>query len=155
MKKHELITSLVWMAVGVLFLIGAIGLGLGSLSEPGPGFFPFVMAACLISFSSIHFMSSLVKDGQFNFATSKSFWPESAGIKKILFTIIFLFGFVLALNYLGFVLSTFLFMFIILRFVERQKWLTVFLIGSLSTVLSHLIFQLWLRSNLPAGFFGF
>ena len=39
MKKYELISGLVWMVVGVLFLIGSIGLGLGSLGEPGPGFF--------------------------------------------------------------------------------------------------------------------
>jgi hypothetical protein len=155
MKKYELISSLVWMAVGVLFLVGSIGLGLGSFSEPGPGFFPFVMAACLISFSSTHFMFSLIKGEQFNFVKSERFWPKSDGIKRILFTIMFLFGFVLALSYLGFVLTTFLFMFIILRFVEPQKWLTVFLIGSLSTVLSYSIFQLWLRSNLPIGFLGF
>jgi len=155
MKKYELISSLVWMALGVLFLIGSIGLGPGKSDEPGPGFFPFVMAACLISFSSIHFISSLIRGGQVNVATSKRFWPKGSGIKRILFTIIFLVGFVLALNCLGFILNTFLFMLIMLRLVERQKWLRVFLIGSLTTVLSYSIFQLWLRSNLPAGFLGF
>jgi putative tricarboxylic transport membrane protein len=155
MKKYELMSSLVWMAVGVLFLIGSIGLGLGSLTEPGPGFFPFVMAACLISFSSIHFISSLIKGGQFNLSAGERFWPQSYGIKKILYTILLVLGFVLLLNYLGFVLNSLLFMFIILRFIERQKWLTVFLMVSLTTVLSYLIFQLWLRSNLPVGFLGF
>jgi putative tricarboxylic transport membrane protein len=155
MKKQELISSLFWMAVGVIFLMGSIGLGLGSLGEPGPGFFPFVMAVCLVSFSSIHFIFSSIKSGKFNFAKGERFWPKSDGIKRILFTIIFLFGFVLTLNYLGFVLTTFLFMCIILRFVEPQKWLTVFFIGILTTVLSYSIFQLWLRSNLPVGFLGF
>jgi putative tricarboxylic transport membrane protein len=155
MKKHELISSLVWMALGVLFLIGSIGLGPGKSDEPGPGFFPFVMAACLISFSSIHFISSLIRAGQSSVGAGKRFWPKNSGIKRILFTIILLVGFVLALNYLGFILNTFFFMLIMLRLVERQKWRRVLLIGSLTTILSYATFQLWLRSNLPAGFLGF
>jgi len=141
--------------VGVLFLIGSIGLGLGSSSEPGPGFFPFVMSGLLISFSLINFIYSLKRVGKFNFATSERFWPESDGIKRILFTTVFLFGFVIGLNYLGFISTTLLFMFIILRSIEPQKWLTVFFLGSLTTVFSYLIFQVWLRSNLPVGFLGF
>jgi len=155
MIKFELTSSLVWMALGVLFVIGSIGLGPGKSDEPGPGFFPFVMAACLISFSSIHFVSSLIRGGQCSVAASKGFWPKSSGIKKILFTIILLVGFVLALNYVGFILNTFLFMLIMLRVVERQKWRRVLLIGSLTTVISYSVFQLWLRSNLPVGILGF
>jgi putative tricarboxylic transport membrane protein len=155
MKKHELVSSLVWMAVGLLFLTGSAGLGLGKLGEPGPGLFPFVMAACLVSFSSVHFISSLRKGVPSSLSTGERFWPQSDGLKRILLTIILLFGFVFTLNYLGFVLTAFLFMFIVLRFVEPQRWLTVLLIGSLTTALSYLVFKLWLRSNLPVGFLGF
>ena len=155
MKKYELMSSLAWMVVGALFLAGAISLGLGTTGEPGPGFFPFVMAAFLISFSSIHFVSSLIKDGHVGSAASERLWPKSDGIKRILLTIILLLGFIFALNHLGFVLTTLLFMLLGLRFVEPQRWRTVFLIGSLATVLSYSIFQLWLRSNLPVGLFGF
>ncbi len=155
MKKYELASSLAWTAVGILFFIGSIRLDPGSLSEPGPGFFPFVMAACLVCFSSFHSISSLIKSRQLKFTLEERFWPESDGIKRILFTIIFLFIFVIALNYLGFILTTYLFLFITLRFIEPRKWLTVILVGSLTTVFSYLIFQFWLRSNLPVGFLGF
>jgi hypothetical protein len=143
------------MAVGALFLMGSLGLGLGSLGEPGPGFFPFVMAVFLVLFSLKHFVSSLVKRGPSGSAPAERVWPESDGIKRILLTIMFLLGFIFALNYLGFVLNTLLFMFASLRFIEPQKWPRVFLIGSLTTVVSYSIFQFWLRSNLPVGFLGF
>lgn len=155
MKKCELTSSLVWMSVGLFFCIGSIVLGLGRLHEPGPGFFPFIMSACLISFSLIHFMSSLSKVGQFSLAGGESFWPETDGIKRIVFTNVLLLMFVLALNYLGFVLTTLLFMFSLLKFVEPQKWFTIFYVTGLSTGLSYFIFQVWLKSNLPTGFLGF
>lgn len=126
MRKHELISSLVWMSVGISFCIGSIAIGVGDLSEPGPGFFPFVMSACLISFALIHFISSSIKGRQLSLAAGDRFWPGSDGIKRIVFINVFLFIFVIALNYLGFVLTTLLFMFLLLRFIEPQKWLTVF-----------------------------
>jgi putative tricarboxylic transport membrane protein len=155
MKKNELVSSLLCALVGVMFLIGSIDLGLGSLDEPGPGFFPFVMAACLISFSSIHFVFSLIKGRKFNVSTRQRFWPEDDGIKRILLTVVFLIGYVLCLNHLGFVLTTLLFMFVLLRFVEPQGWLRIFLVGVLTAGLSYAIFQAWLKSNLPVGFLGF
>jgi putative tricarboxylic transport membrane protein len=155
MKKYEAISSLAWMAVGIFFLMGSIGMGLGSLRKPGPGFFPLVMAGCLISSSLIHFVSSLIKRKQCELGTGKSFWPGNDGIKRILLTYIFLFGFVLILNDLGFVLSTFLFVFVSLRFVETQKWRTVLLIGSLTAILSYTIFQFLLNAGLPTGVLGF
>ncbi len=155
MRKHEMTSSLVWMTVGVLFLAGAISLGLGSTSEPGAGFFPFVMAASLIVFSLIHFVSSFAKGRPFDSRADESLWPKSDGIKRILLTIVFLLGFIFALNYLGFVLTTLIFMLLSLKYVEPQRWRTVFVIGCLATVLSYSIFQLWLRSNLPIGFLGF
>ena len=40
------------------------------------------MAVCLVSFSSFHFISSLIKGGQFDFAMNKRFWPQSDRIKE-------------------------------------------------------------------------
>lgn len=76
-------------------------------------------------------------------------------MKKIVYTIISLFMFIIALNYLGFVLTTFFFLLFLLTFIAPQKPLKVFLIGSLSAGLSYLIFQLLLRADLPTGVLGF
>jgi len=153
MKKYELTSSLAWMSVGLFFCMGSIALGLGRLHEPGPGFFPFIMSVCLISFSLIHFMSSWANVGQLS--ADGSFWPGTDGIKRIAFMNVLLLAFVLALNYLGFVLTTLLFMFCLLKFVEPQKWFTIFYVTGLSTGLSYFIFEVWLRANLPTGFLGF
>lgn len=155
MKKYNLITSLAWMAVGSLFLKGAISMGLGSLDEPGSGFFPFLMSVLLISFSSILFISSLKKGEGFKFALSERFWPGSYGRGKIVLIVISLVLYVVAFNYLGFVLTTFLFVFFILRFVETLKWVTVVFAAGLTTAGFYAIFEIWLLVNLPAGPLGF
>lgn len=154
MKKYDLMSSLTWMVVGLLFCIGSIKLEVGSLNQPGPGFFPFVMSVSLMIFCSINFVYSFLRKYKKSDLVIR-LWPRSDGIKRISYTILFLGGYAVGLEYAGFVVTTFLFMFIILRFVEPQKWATVFLTASLTTAASYLTFQLWLRSNLPVGFLGF
>lgn len=141
--------------MGGIFLSGAVKLGLGSVNEPGPGFFPFLMAVCLISFSSIDLISCAKKSRTLDVVEREEFWPGSRGAKKIVFVIISLFIFIIGLNHLGFVPIVFLFTFFHLRFIETQKWLTVFIMASLFTSLSYAIFQLLLKANLPKGLLGF
>lgn len=155
MKKYDLSSSLVWMIVSALFLQGAIQLGLGGLMEPGPGFFPFIMSLSLISLSAILFVAAARKKVEEKLPAGLRFWPEMDGTKRILLTIAFLILYVLALGYLGFALTTFLFIFFLLRFIEPQAWLTVLLGAGLTTGLSYIVFEVWLKGSLPTGFLGF
>ena len=155
MKKYELIGCVAWVVVGLIFCKGAIGFGLGTLNEPGPGFFPFWMSVSLISFSVIHFLSSLKKEGTPYLPAGPTFWPEAAYMVRIIVIICLLFMFVIALNHLGFVVTTLLFMFLLLKFIEPRKTRTVLLIACLTTVFAYGIFELWLNTNLPRGFLGF
>jgi putative tricarboxylic transport membrane protein len=143
------------MAVGLFFFIGSLILGLGSLSEPGAGFFPFIMSGLLVFFSLVHFLSSLTLDRPEGDLQDKRFWPEKDGIRRIVLMNMSLFMFVVLVNPLGFIFTTFLFLFFLLRFIEPQKWSTVFIITIVSTGSSYLIFQLWLKADLPTGLLGF
>ena len=155
MKKYDLLSGFAWMTVGILFCKGSVGLGLENEGEPGPGFFPFLMSVCLIFFSVVHCLSFVKRVEGVNLRESERFWPETGSIKRMLFTVGSLFIFVVVINYLGFVLTTFFFMFVLLRFVEPQKWFVVVLASVLTTVLSYAVFKIWLKADLPAGFFGF
>ena len=158
MRKYDLISSLAWIAVSAFFCMGAINLGLGNLGDPGPGFFPFLMAVCLISFSLILFISSLKQSKEFSLSRYRygRFWPEIDGIKRILLIVLSLFMYVFALDYLGFCLSTFFFIFFLSRFIASQKKMTnAFIVAGLITGFTYAIFQLWLKANLPTGYLGF
>jgi putative tricarboxylic transport membrane protein len=155
MKKVELISSLAWMSTGLIFLIGSTAFGLGELSEPGPGFFPFLMSISLIFFSLIHFFGSLKKDEASPLPLNQKFWPQMKYLIRILLIIFLVFVYILAMNPLGFVLTTFLFMFVLLKYIEPRRLRAVFLIAGLTTGLAYAVFDLWLRVNLPKGFLGF
>ncbi len=154
MKKYDLTSSLVWIIVSALFLGGGVELGLGSFTEPGPGFFPFLMSLCLILLSAVLFVATAMKKVEENIPAGLR-WPEMGGTRRILLTILLLTCYVLALGYLGFPLTTFLFIFFLLRFIEPQRWLTVFLGAGLTTGLSYAVFELWLKAGLPPGFWEF
>ncbi len=155
MKEHDVISSVIWIIVSALFCWESLDLGLGNLTEPGAGFFPFLMALIFLFLSAGLFVVSLRKGGGFNFLEARKHWSDGNGFRRISLTVLFLGSYVVALNYLGFALTTFLFIFLLLRFVEPQKWLTVFLGSFLTTAGSYAIFQIWLRAHLPVGFFGF
>jgi hypothetical protein len=65
-----------------------------------------------------------------------------------------LLGYALLLEPLGFILCTLIFMIVLLAFVEPQRWFLVLLVSIATTTASYLIFQLWLKSQLPSGFLG-
>ena len=152
MKKYDLMGGLAWFIVGLLFCIGSMSLGLGSFGEPGPGFFPFLMSVFLMFFSLVYILFFVRKSGS---AGGVGFWPQIDGIKRIGNTIISMFMYTIAMNYIGFTITSFLFMIFLLRFIEPQKWITVFLTSVFTTALSYAMFQLWLKANLPTGPWGF
>jgi hypothetical protein len=69
--------------------------------------------------------------------------------------LLLLVGFALLLNLLGFLICTFLFMFILLKKTKIYGWKVV-LGWSLGTaVVMHLVFDVWLQAQLPRGLLTF
>lgn len=113
------------------------------------------MSLILIVLSAGLFLTSLRKRTGFNFVEIRKDWSDREALRRISLTILFLAGYVFALNYLGFALTTFLFIFLLLRFIVPQKWPTVILASFLVATGSYAIFEMWLRAHLPVGFLGF
>lgn len=155
MKKYDFLSSLAWLVMAILFLKGSISLGLGSFSDPGPGLFPLIISCSLITFSSGLIISSLTKRGGLNFTLGDRFWPELDGIKRISLSLIALIVYALIMTRLGFVITTFFFMIFLLRFIEPQKWFTIFFTASITSFLAYVIFGFWLQTQLPVGPLGF
>jgi hypothetical protein len=79
--------------------------------------------------------------------------PE--GLRRLVTVVIALFAYALVLTWLGFALSTFLLMTVLLRAVQAPPW-PIALGGSAAiAVLAHLLFKTWLGVRLPPGPWGF
>ena len=60
-----------------------------------------------------------------------------------------------SLEKIGFLISTFLFMCLLLKVVEPQTWKTAILGGLITTIAANLIFNIIFRAQIPSGILGF
>jgi putative tricarboxylic transport membrane protein len=156
MKKHDLWSGLFWLISGIGLCIGSINANLGNLRTPGTGFFPFIIGILLTLFGSILVISTISKrrGKDENVISEKRFinW------NKLLFpsiTLLILLGYVLFLEDLGFLLTTFLCLLALFKLSEPRNWLMPLVFSAGVVILSYLIFVLWLRNPFPRGIFGF
>ena len=152
MKQRDIVSSIIWMALGVLFVAGAWQQGLMRKGVPGPGFLPFFSGLALVFVSLFVLIPAL---GGREKAGRRAFFPERESLRKLLFALIALFAFVVALEYVGYLLTTFLFIFFISRLMEPKGWPATALLAFLTAVLSYALFVVLLEVQLPRGLLGF
>jgi FtsH-binding integral membrane protein len=125
-------------------------LGLGQVSDPGPGFTIFLAAAVLAALSVMLVVSSL-------WFPKNEAGGESDAIRwgKIGLILVSLIAYGLVLRKLGFVLSTFLLVVIFLRVIERKNWSAALLSGVAMSLGTYVVFDWLLQARLPRGILGF
>ncbi len=153
MKNRDLHSSIFWMVFGVLFIVGSLQQGLLRKGIPGPGFLPFILGAVLITLSLMIFIPALGQKGEG--VEQRKFFLERDSPKKLLFTLIFLFAYVISLGYAGYLLATFLFMLFVSSVMEAHNWKILFILAISTSALSYLLFVVLLEVQLPQGIFGF
>lgn len=123
-------------------------LDLGTLSAPGPGLFPFGGGLILGFLSLLEMLKPSVDESK----------PERGGRKggyRIALVLFALTAYGLVLERLGFLVATFGLFIFFLKVVVPQKWPRVLVSALLSTLISYLVFEVWLKTQLPRGIFGF
>ena len=152
MRRRDIWSSLVWLGVGIIFLVGSLRQGLFRRGIPGPGFLPFIIALSLIVLSLMVFFPAFSRKTE-GTGEVENFFPEKDSFKKILFGLIALFAYGFALEYTGYIITTFFFMIFASRIMEREKWAGPLFMAVLTAVLSYLLF-VSLEVQLPRGVLG-
>jgi putative tricarboxylic transport membrane protein len=78
--------------------------------------------------------------------------PEK--LKQPLLALLVLFSYPFLLKILGFILSTFLFLFFLFKAMGPRKWFTLVVISLAGSLACYLVFQVWLRVAFPKGILG-
>jgi hypothetical protein len=150
MGKLDRYSSLFWLIVAVVICVHAAQLGLGTLSEPGSGFV-FLFSGFLIGiFSVVIFVLSLKRKGGGSISPFRNVHWGKLGLAL---AYILLYG--LLLERLGFLLTTFLLLGLLLGTIESKRWYVMFLVALTGALGTYGIFELWLHTRLPRGPFGF
>ena len=153
MKRVETKEGIIWIVIGgsICFLSGRIGLG--SFHEPGPGFVAFASGVCLVVIGVIMTLSRT-----FSKVSSDSDHGVDRPFLKLpkfplVYTVVVLVGYGLVLNLLGYLITTFLVMFALFYDRGTNHFLPSALASLLTVVSTYLIFETWLRVQLPRGIF--
>jgi len=140
------------MGFSVLIFFFCVRLGIGKPQSPGPGFMPLLAAVLLfcLSFATIIVESRGAADDEGR--------KSSLGLKELtkpVCLVISLIGYAFLLNVLGYPVATFLLLFTLFSVTEPQQWRKNLVIAALVAVFSFLVFDKWLRVQLPDGIFLF
>ena len=155
MRTRDIVSSLFWIGFGAIFCVGAVQNGiLLSPGVPGPGCLAFIVGSILIVLSLLVLIPALFPGrGGVQKTQEESFFPQSESLRKLFLALLFLSLYAFGLERLGFLITTLLFLILVLRFIEPQKRITVL---SFSLTTAFLVWALFavLKVELPIGFLG-
>ena len=149
MKGSDAWSSSFWLVFSILVCIESYKFGLGSYEVPGSGFFPFWIGVVFGILSMISLVQAFVKIQE----SEKEVIPSNVNWVKIILVLTSMVVFAQVLEKLGFVVSTFLFVGVLLC-IEHKTWYTVAIVAITTALATYAIFQLWLHSQLPKGILG-
>jgi putative tricarboxylic transport membrane protein len=157
--KHRVPTDgLVWVILGIGMCIGSVKLKLGDFHIPGPGFLPFLSGVSLGIFGLIlTFSAALAKPGEGEEATyekSQAKWNWKKFLNPLI-TLLILLAYLVLLEPLGFILTTFICLLFWFKLSEPKKWLMPLILSVSTSVLSYLLFSVWLQCQFPKGLLRF
>lgn len=158
MKKYLLADGLIWILLGVGICAGSVTLKVGDFHTPGAGFLPFFAGLLLGIFGLILMLSTL-------FSQEKAEGDDAGGHERTgrnwrrfvtpALTVAILFGYVVLLDSLGFLLTTFICLLLLFKLSEPERWARPLLLSCSVAVLSYLVFSVWLQCQLPKGLLKF
>jgi len=151
MRNPDQTSSLVWLAVGIGITLGSLKYGFGSLHEPGAGFITF-FAGAILSLLSIGLFLSSLRSGEPR-KRLRVLW-EGLEVRKVFYVLGFLVIYILSLNQLGFLISTFLLLSFLFRVKATYRLVNVIIMSLLITAASYFLFEVWLKVQLPKGILG-
>ncbi len=152
MKKYNLAAALVLFVFGAAVSFEARKLGIGRVSAPRAGFFPFWLGISLLLSSGIlviKFLLSAEKKPPEDHASRMGMaW------RKILFVVTGVLLYAFLLEPLGYLIATCLLMVFLFRASESQRWFSVVSWSVMVSALTYVLFKIWLQVQFPAGFLG-
>lgn len=141
--KFDRFAAVAFLAVGVLFMIGSRNLSSSSYgSSVGPDIFPFVLGLVLAALSIRLFYEAYRSKRQ---ESSKEKLEYKPFIIILLSTLIY----ILTLETIGYVITTFLFLFVCFQTMERSKWVTSLIISAGFSGIVYFLFVNVLKGTLP------
>ncbi|MBP1697815.1 MAG: Tripartite tricarboxylate transporter TctB family [Deltaproteobacteria bacterium] len=149
MSQSRIIVSLFWIGLGIFVMIFSYKLGLGRLNNPDSGLMSFLLGLILVLLSLYSLVLSLLKKAGEEEPRKEG--RSQANYGKIALVLVALITYSFVLEKLGFVITTWIFLFLLFRGMGN-KWITT-LIASAFTVLATYFVFTFFGVRFPPGIF--
>lgn len=150
MGKPDQVSSLFWLLLGLGAVYLSHRLGLGTLTRPGPGFLTFWSGVILCVLSGVVFIQgTMARRGEEGMAL-QGLWTGMNWSKPI-HVVLALLTYVLVFTSLGFLLTTSFLLLFLFKGIEPETWRRAFLSAALASLVSYVLFGIWLQVQLPKG----
>lgn len=126
--------------IGLYFLLGAINLGVGTLSAPGPGLWPTIVAVILIGCCVVGML--IGGDGEDIEEFAGRLLRPTIGVATLSL-------FILVFSRFGLLLSALVLLLVWFRFLARETWLMSVILAVGATVVTYLLFVQLLGARFP------
>jgi len=149
--NNDQLSGAVWFGLGLAVCLGSLQYKLGTPAAPGTGFMPFLTGLAICFFSGIGLIHATLRKRR-----GEGWSPVLQGVfwKNAMIILVSLLAYALLLFPLGFVITTTLFIAFLLRAIVPQRWSVVIACSILTAAASYLIFEVWLKAQLPKGPLG-
>jgi putative tricarboxylic transport membrane protein len=146
----ELITKLLWAAVGGAIIWLASGLGIGSVDQPGPG----MMSVGLGIVMGLIGLGGAAKQ----LLSPRAEWPSppwsNAMILRVAGVVVLLAAYILLFEKIGFLILTFALMAVLLSAFAQLRLVWALSLAAALSISNYALFKLLLGTQLPAGILG-
>jgi putative tricarboxylic transport membrane protein len=148
MRRADRISGFFWLFFSAFVSVESYRLGLGGLHEPGPGFLCFWTGVAM-GIMSVAILVRAWATREPEEAESDLFGKKN--LLKVTFVLVALFLYAFFMEAVGFIPITLLLFLFLLGMIEKKKWGFAILVSVAVTVVSYLVFEVWLQAQLPRG----
>ncbi len=149
-RKAEILFTVALALLSSAIIYVSCKLGLGSVRQPGPGFFPGLVGLFGLVFGVLLVMQDF---GGRASKEEKEIFEKGQKGRFIAMVAIFC-GWLVSLPWLGFIIATFFATLAFAKIMGLEGWLKPLLLGIGGAVFIYLLFDVWFYSDLPRGFLG-
>lgn len=148
----ELLVALAFEGLGIMGIIGSLTLGLHNISNPGAGFWPFVVSTILsllalpVIISSLSSLKNLHREG-----LGKGVPINFSVLRQVVVIVALILGFAVVIDILGSVISLFVLSSGLFWIANPRRMLYSAAMAVSFTVVAYILFVILLQVPLPMG----
>ena len=157
--RKKIASSLVLILFGVGFLFYSAKYSMDTWANPGPGVFPLMVGAVLVTLAALQLLQGVRKsktkemkeNDEGRGISIREFLRRNKGEVKPLLMIAVFIVYLLMVKWVGFFISNFLFVIISSRLIGARDWGRPIALSAGVNFFCYFLFEIWLKLSFPRG----